>query len=206
MKRDKAILAYGDSLTWGHRPDGLGRHPMADRWPTVLSAETGFQVIAEGLRGRTTAFDVPVSPADMNGAALLPSVLHTHAPLDLVILMLGTNDAYCGVAEGLAARGLARLIEIVRHHPYRTLAAVPQVLVVAPPVIVPYHGISKRMIDASHAFRTQAAEVSREAGAAFFDANTVAESSPLDGFHLDAPNTRAIGAALVPVVQGLLAE
>jgi len=171
----------------------------------VLAQQTGFDVIPDGLRGRTTAYDRHVSPADMNGALMLPSVLHTHAPVDLVIILLGTNDAYTGIAPGMAARGLGRLIEIVRHHPYRTPCAVPQVLVAAPPVIVPSDGVTPEMIATSHAFRALAPKVAQENDAAFFDTNEVATCSPLDGFHLDAANTRAIGTALAPVVTKLLA-
>lgn len=200
----QSVLAYGDSLTWGSRPGIEGRHAKADRWPTVLSDLTGHEVFADGLRGRTTAFDISVSPADMNGAKMLPSVLHTHAPVDLVILMLGTNDSYCGVEPGMAARGMARLIEIVRHHPYRTPCAVPQILVVAPPVIVPSDGVTLTMIDASHEYRDLVGQVAQASEVPFFDSNTVAKSSPLDGFHLDAENTRAIGTALAPIVSGLV--
>lgn len=200
----RSVLAFGDSLTWGSRPEIGGRHAKADRWPTVLAELAGLDVISDGLRGRTTAFDMPVSPAEMNGARLLPSVLHTHAPLDLVILMLGTNDCYCGVEPGMAARGMARLIEIVRHHPYRTPCEVPQVLVVAPPVIVPSDGVTQTMIDASHAYRGLVEQLVQDSGVAFFDSNTAAVSSPLDGFHLDAENTRAIGTALAPVIARML--
>lgn len=199
------ILAFGDSLTWGARPDGGGRHPKADRWTTVLHERTGFEVIPEGLRGRTTAFDMPVSPADTNGAALLPSILHTHAPVDLVVLMLGTNDAFCGVNPELAARGMARLIEIVRHHPCRIPCEVPQVLVVAPPVIVPSSDITSAMIDASQKYRDLVTKVAELNEAEFFDSNDVAVCSALDGLHLDAENTRAIGASLAPVVTRMLA-
>ncbi|SFR55234.1 GDSL-type esterase/lipase family protein [Litoreibacter janthinus] len=201
----RTVLAYGDSLTWGSCPEEGGRHAKADRWPTLLADLTGLDVVADGLRGRTTAFDMTVSPADMNGAAMLPSVLHSHAPLDLVIVMLGTNDAYCGVDPGMAARGMARLIEIVRHHPYRTPCEVPQVMVVAPPVIVPSSGITQTMIDASNAYRGLVAQVAKDSEAAYFDSNSVAVSSPLDGFHLDVENTRAIGTALAPLVTRLLA-
>ncbi|SHE48397.1 Lysophospholipase L1 [Litoreibacter ascidiaceicola] len=200
----RSVLAYGDSLTWGSRPDGGGRHPFEDRWPNVLAALSGLEVISDGLRGRTTAFDVPVSPAEMNGATLLPTVLHTHAPLDLVILMLGTNDAFCSGEPGMAARGMARLIEIVRHHPYRTPCDIPQILVVAPPVLVPSDGITKAMIEASREYRGLVGQVAQIGGVAFFDSNTVAETSSLDGLHLDAENTRAIGKALAPIVTGLL--
>jgi lysophospholipase L1-like esterase len=141
----------------------------------------------------------------MNGVTMLPSVLHTHAPVDLVILMLGTNDAYCGIEPGMAARGMARLIEIVRHHPYRTPCDVPQVLVVAPPVIVPSDGVTQTMIDASYEYRSLVGQVALASEVAFFDGNTVATSSPLDGFHLDVHNTRAIGKALAPIVAQLMA-
>lgn len=197
----KTVLAFGDSLTWGSRPDGGGRHAKADRWPTVLADLTGADVVPDGLRGRTTAFDTSVSPAEMNGAKMLPNVLHTHAPIDVVILMLGTNDAYCGVEPSMAARGMARLIEVVRHHPHRTSCDVPQVLVVAPPVIVPSDGILQIMIDASHTYRELVEQVANAHEVAFFDSNTVAVSSPLDGLHLDAPNTRAIGKALAPLIK-----
>jgi len=40
----------------------------------------------------------------------------------------------------------------------------------------------------------------RDCDGAFFDAGTVATASPIDGVHLDAMNTRAIGEALVPIV------
>lgn len=201
----KSVLAFGDSLTWGSRPDGGGRHAKADRWPHVLAEVTGLDVVADGLRGRTTAFDTTVSPAQMSGAKTLPNVLHTHAPLDLVILMLGTNDAYCGIEPHMAARGMARLIEIVRHHPYRTPCDVPKVLVVAPPVIVPNQEMTQTMIDASHSFRALVARVAHDSEAAFFDSNTVAVCSPLDGLHLDAANTREIGDALAPLVEQLVA-
>ncbi|RLJ60377.1 lysophospholipase L1-like esterase [Litoreibacter meonggei] len=201
----RSVLAFGDSLTWGSCPDGGGRHAFADRWPNVLAKLTGLEVISDGLRGRTTAFDMPVSPAEMSGAMMLPTVLHTHAPVDLVILMLGTNDSYCGVEPEMAARGMARLIEIVRHHPYRTPCKVPQILVVAPPVIVPSEGVTQTMIDASHTYRELVEQVAQASDVAFFDSNLVASSSNSDGFHLNAENTRAIGKALTPLVVQLMA-
>ena len=55
----KSVLIFGDSLTWGSRPDGGGRHRFEDRWPNVLQTGLGsaVDVIADGLRGRTTAMD-----------------------------------------------------------------------------------------------------------------------------------------------------
>ena len=75
----KTVLCYGDSLTWGYDAEG-GRHALQDRWPSVLQAGLGggVQVIADGLNGRTTAFDDHLAGADRNGARLLPTVLTTH--------------------------------------------------------------------------------------------------------------------------------
>jgi len=96
----KTVLAFGDSLTWGSDPTGAGRHAKADRWTSVLAQQTGFDVIPDGLRGRTTAYDRHVSPADMNGALMLPSVLHTswgtHAALRAHGLTTQRNRRKCG--------------------------------------------------------------------------------------------------------------
>ncbi len=107
----KTVLCYGDSLTWGYSPDGSGRHALKDRWPQVLQTELGnnVHVIADGLNGRTTAYDDHLSGFERNAAKTLTTALGTHFPLDLVIIMLGTNDmkhVLCGNALG-AKRGNA---------------------------------------------------------------------------------------------------
>ena len=73
----KTILCYGDSLTWGYDAESLARHALEDRWPSVLQAALGggVDVIAEGLNGRTTAFDDHLADDDRNGARLLPTLL-----------------------------------------------------------------------------------------------------------------------------------
>ncbi len=76
----KTILAYGDSITWGSDPTrGGARHSVSHRWPDVLAGElgAGFTVIAEGLRGRTTAYDEHCADCDRNGARFLPTALYT---------------------------------------------------------------------------------------------------------------------------------
>ncbi len=118
----KTILAYGDSLTWGYSAEGTGRHAYEDRWPTVLEAELAgkARVIPDGLNGRTTAFDDHLSAADRNAAKTLATALLTHAPLDLVIIMLGANDMQPWIhgSPFTAKYGLLRLVEIVRGTDY----------------------------------------------------------------------------------------
>ena len=130
----KTILCYGNSLTWGYSAEGPSRHALADRWPSVLQAAlgSGVHVVAEGLNGRTTAFDDHLAGADRNGARLLPTILTSHAPLDLIIIMLGANDMKPWIhGNAVAAKqGMQRLIDIVRGHDYPLAEPAPQILIV----------------------------------------------------------------------------
>jgi lysophospholipase L1-like esterase len=211
------VLCYGDSLTWGSNPDAGGmRHARADRWPSVLAAGLGpdVEVVAEGMGGRTTAYDDITADCDRNGARLLPSVMHMHRPLDLVILFVGTNDLkpfICGTAAG-ALLGVRRLIEIVRHQAPRLPVALPapDVLLVAPPRVIetadPFmRDMLAGAVAESGKFAGYYKAEAEKSGCTFFDSATVATPSQIDGIHLDAANTRAIGTALVPVVESILA-
>jgi lysophospholipase L1-like esterase len=208
----KTVLAFGDSLTWGHNPQHGRRHPHDDLWPVVLDNGLGERgrVMAEGLGGRTTAFDDHTALALRNGALALPMLLGTHDPVDLVIIMLGTNDLkqfLCGSALGATA-GMGRLIEIVRSYPYKA-APVPEILIVAPPHLCETATSggtlpTGRSIEESYKFATLYKALAEEKKCHFFDAATVAVASPLDGVHLDVANTRAIGNALIPVVEKIL--
>ncbi|MBX3570098.1 MAG: SGNH/GDSL hydrolase family protein [Rhizobiaceae bacterium] len=209
----KTILCYGDSLTWGYSAEGPGRHAYEDRWPSVLAAGLGkgFTVIAEGLNGRTTAYDDHLADCDRNGARVLPTILHTHYPLDLVVIMLGANDMkpfICGRAIG-AKQGMERLVDLVKQHAYGFDAPAPQVIVVAPPALcatedADFDAMFDGGVAESKKLAAMYAEVADAAGSTFFDAGSVAVTTPIDGVHLDAANTRAIGAALVPVARRLL--
>ena len=114
---DKRIMCFGDSLTWGWIPVAEGvpttRYPADVRWTGVLQSElgSGFLVIEEGLSARTTMLSDPTDPR-LDGSAYLPSALASHLPLDLVILMLGTNDtkAYFHRTPFEIAAGMSKLV------------------------------------------------------------------------------------------------
>jgi lysophospholipase L1-like esterase len=210
----KTILCYGDSLTWGYNAETLDRHAFEDRWPSVLAKALGpgVTVIAEGLNGRTTAYDDHLADCDRNGARILPTILHSHDPIDLVILFLGANDmkpAICGTAFG-AVQGMERLVELVRHHAWSFDAAEgPEVLIVSPPPLcetanTAFAAMFAGGVEQSAMLATLYADLADERGCGFFDAGSVAETTPLDGVHLDARNTRAIGKGLEPVVRMML--
>ncbi|WP_274424007.1 SGNH/GDSL hydrolase family protein [Chelativorans sp. YIM 93263] len=209
----KNILCYGDSLTWGYNPEGPGRHAYADRWPSVLQERLGDRacVVVEGLNGRTTAYDDWLAAADRNGARILPTLLTTHAPLDLVIILLGTNDMkpfICGRAIG-ARQGMQRLADIIRRHDYPMDEAPPRILFVSPPPLCETEnsdfaaGFEGGIAESCRLARLYA-QLATDSGCVFFDAGSVAKTSSLDGVHLDAEGTRAVGIGLEPVVRQML--
>lgn len=209
----KTVLCYGDSLTWGYNPDGPSRHAPQDRWPAVLQSLLGDKalIFAEGLNGRTTAYDDMTAAADRNGARLLPTILTTHAPLDLVVIMLGSNDMkpfICGHAIG-ARQGMRRLVEIVRNHPYPMNEPAPDVLIVSPPRLCEtgdpdFAATFRGGVEQSAMLASLYSDLADIDDCGFFDAGSVAETAPADGVHLDAINTRAIGKGLEPITRMML--
>ena len=99
----KRIMVFGDSNTFGYVEDAqavVGRLPLDTAWPGRMAALLGsdYEVVVEGLSGRTTRIDSPersgtgvIPGAGMNGAAYLPAALSSHMPLDMVVIMLGTK-------------------------------------------------------------------------------------------------------------------
>lgn len=138
-------------------------------------------------------------------------LLATHTPLDLVIIMLGSNDLkphICGKAFG-AAMGMRRLAQIVATYPFSPGEPRPRVLLVSPPVILaPCQPLTlDHFVGAESESRKLATlyqEIADAEGCIFFDAASVATVTPVDGVHLDAANTGAIGRALAPLVEGLI--
>jgi lysophospholipase L1-like esterase len=213
----KSILCYGDSLTYGHNPvPGGPRHAFEDRWPSALERGLGGAVrcIAEGLGGRTTVHDDWYANADRNGVRVLPTLLTSHGPLDMVIIMLGTNDIkpFHGRNALEASWGMRRLIQAIRGHSAGERWPEPKVIIVSPPVTVMadahpemmIHFGNEAHIEASGGFAEMYKLRAQEEGVGFFDAGSVAKTSTADGIHLDAANTRAIGEGLVPLVKQML--
>ena len=209
----KSILAFGDSLTWGFVAGQDARHPFEDRWPNALAAGLGnkARVIEEGQNGRTTVFDDETTFESRSGSLALPLLLVSHQPLDLVIIMLGTNDikfaARCRAFD--AAMGMERLITIIQKFSFMVNYKNPQILIMSPPALVPtedewFNELWGHAIAESKLFPKHYARVAKEMNVHFFDAGSVAKADKTDGGHLDAANTRAIGVALVPVVKRIL--
>ena len=203
------VLAFGDSNTHGTLPlsDWATRDRLdhADRWTALLAERTGLHVIAEGHPGRTTVHDDPIEGAHKNGLAALPVALETHRPVDLVIVMLGTNDCKPRFAVGPVdiARSVDRLLGVIATSGAGPDGAAPDVLVVAPVPLIEAGLLAEIFAGGSaksQALAKHLAEVAAARGAWFLDAGLHAEVSPIDGVHLTAEGHAAIADALAQLV------
>ena len=133
----KRILCYGDSNTYGHNPLDCSR--LQQRWTTYLKEKLGnnYEIIEEGLCGRTTVFEDSFTYG-LNGKLMLEPILRTHNPIDLVILMLGTNDIQLQFNKTAfdISRGIETLIKIIQNPLIYGNYSVPQILLVSPILVI----------------------------------------------------------------------
>lgn len=200
----RSILCFGDSNTWGANPSEYGgRFSPEQRWGGVLQAALGadFRVIEEGLSGRTTLWRDSIEDYTCGRDYLIPC-LHSHKPLDLLIILLGTNDLKrrFNLSPFDVAQGAGKLVQLARQqtdcgikgHP-------PDVLLICPP---PFAKMS-RFAD----LFAGGAEKSRELGAYFrqvaaeldcplLEAGNFMHSSDLDGIHWETDQHQNLGRAV----------
>lgn len=211
----KTILCFGDSITWGYNPNDGTRYPPEDRWPHALGgalqeATRGpVHVIEEGLNGRTIATDDP-SRLYRNGLSMLPPLLEAHAPLDVVAVMLGTNDsAPCyGLTSSRIAVNSKDMIRAVLTSQAGPGGSAPKMVLIAPPPLgslnpdmaLMYSGGQGTSRGLAAAYRT----IADSFGIAYLDAGAVVKVSAADGVHLDPEAQRALGVAVGKIVEPLL--
>jgi lysophospholipase L1-like esterase len=206
----KNLLIYGDSNTFGTAPmadlTDSPSLPRGARWGDQMASHLGddYLVTIEGLPGRTTVFDDPIEGQHLNGLRVLPAILHSHKPLDLLIIALGTNDQKRRFGLGALdiALGVARLVReatmsgVVRHS-----------LVVCPPA-VELCGELGDMFDGAPELAAELPQLMERSalreGATFFDAGQHINVDPLDGVHWNAKAHARLGAALSQVVRDTL--
>ncbi|MBR0462775.1 MAG: SGNH/GDSL hydrolase family protein [Clostridia bacterium] len=209
----KRILCFGDSNTYGTRPNG-GRFDEQTRWPARMGQllGDGYAVVEEGFGGRTTVFDDPVEGGYKSGADYLPPCLMSHNPLSLVILMLGANDAKARfhMSARTIAEGCMRLIRLVRLYGMDEVGQPPKILLAAPPPIgewvmdTPYAQVfGPEAAAVTRGFAAEYARYARLMRCAFFDAGSVCACSREDAIHLTAEGHKALAEALAEEVRHL---
>ncbi|MBZ0284818.1 MAG: SGNH/GDSL hydrolase family protein [Anaerolineae bacterium] len=212
----KTILCYGDSNTWGCPPmtdfNGVPRYGTDIRWGSVLRTALGrdYWVIEEGLNGRTTVWDDPVEGEYRNGKTYLYPCLRSHAPLDLVIVMLGTNDLKTrfNLTPYDIASGAGSLVDLIQRSESGINGTAPQVLLICPPPVAKLTLFADMFAGAEAKSRQLAPHYQRIAQAhdcAFLDAGTVITSSDRDGIHFEPEEQQKLGHAVAAKVRQLLA-
>lgn len=132
------IVCFGDSNTWGYDAGSRGRFEEGESWPDQLQARLGegYEVIQEGLGGRTAVMEDPLYEGTRGLDDIHPCLL-SHSPIALVIIMLGTNDAkerFSLTAYNIAV-GIVRVALKARNAPAGRSEGSPRVLVISPPPI-----------------------------------------------------------------------
>ena len=206
----KAVVCYGDSNTWGRDPRSRSRLPEESRWPTTLQRELGdgFNVIPEGLNGRTTVWDDPIEEGRSGKAHLLPCLL-SHHPLDVVVLMLGTNDLKkrFSVSPFDIGRSVGLLLDKILASGTGPDGGAPDVLLVCPPPLAKLDEFAEMFEGGAEKSRRLAPfyrQHAEERRCRFLDAGEVIQSSDGDGLHLDPQEHQKLGLAVARVVLEML--
>ena len=142
--RDKEtrILCYGDSNTWGYiSGSNHNRYLKTDRWTGILQdlLSKDYLIIEEGLNSRTLiSNDERVGKEGKNGSEYLIPCLDTHDPLDIVVLMLGTNELKAVFNKTINEIG--ELIEeyfvkVILNRKSQFLDTIPKLILVTPPLV-----------------------------------------------------------------------
>lgn len=220
------ILIYGDSNSWGLLDDGQGLR-YAKRWPVVMrdrladAYHIAAEIVEECLPGRTTAYPDPQEGPEYNGLPFLKPALLSHAPLDFVIIMLGTNDmkARFEVSADDVSANLMQLAKITRRAPvgpgkWRD-APPPEVLIITPAIMgerinnpswlrfEEWRGGYEKMRDLPKI--THNAVISHgDNGIHTCDANEAVTPSERDPIHWGADSHHALGAYMADKLAAIL--
>ncbi|MFT5469683.1 MAG: lysophospholipase L1-like esterase [Verrucomicrobiales bacterium] len=209
----KRVLVFGDSNSWGWIPGSDGDRMPADvRWPGVMQAELGddFDVIEECQNGRTTMWDDPCEPIDKNGLRHLPVVLESQKPLDLVIVMLGTNDLknHFNLNAFAIAHSCGVLLDKVLESDAGPDKRAPKVLLIAPAPVAdgqcPFGHLFDNAAAKSAGFKDAYAEIAASRGIPFLNAGDYASCPVPDTIHIDAESCGRLGNAVAAKVREIL--
>ena len=211
----KHIVCFGDSNTHGYRATDNGRFEEESRWTYLLGQKLGsdYLIIEEGLSGRTTCYDDPIHEG-LSGLSYLYPCLMSHEPVDLLIIMLGTNDTKerFGSSAACIALGLKRLIA-------KAIATTdcwsnnkPNILVVTPKSIEKgyettdvFSTMGRGCAEKSEQLGIEYEKIAELMGCHYFDANSVVkEYNKIDYMHLDSVGHEALAEALAKLIPSIV--
>lgn len=206
----KSILCFGDSNTWGFNPINKERFSREVRWTGILQKELGneYHVIEEGCNGRTTVWDDPIE-GYKNGQDYLIPCLASHKPIDMVILMLGSNDLkkHFSLSAFDIASAVGVLVNIIQKSDCGLKGRPPELLALVPPLIAKLTEFAGMFEDATEKSKQLSAEyrrMAREQNCPLLDTTEIVCSSNIDGIHLEAGDHKKLGQAVADRVRLML--
>jgi lysophospholipase L1-like esterase len=218
----KTILCYGDSNTHGTIPIDFDflktsfisskyRLPREKRWTGILQRELGsdYYVIEEGLNGRTTVWDDPIEGVYKNGLKYLVPCLESHAPVDLVLLMLGTNDLKIRFSASAfdIALGTGVLVNTIQQSGFGPEGKSPKVLLMCPPPLGKMSYLSEPFTDGVKKSKELSKNYEKIAGlygCDFLDVGKLIKPSNIDGAHYEEKDVKKLGMTLVKIIKQIL--
>lgn len=205
----KNILCFGDSNTYGYKPDKTGRYPWGVRWTSILTERLGkeYNVVEEGLCGRTTIFDDPLR-SGRNGSESFPAILESHRPLDLIIIMLGTNDCKTvyGAAPGVIGKGIETLINQCEQYSPDSKVLLISPIYLGDKVYREEYDVefSEESIGVSIELERVYERIARERNIYFLRAQDYASCSQVDQEHMDEKGHNSLGEAVYQCVKDII--
>lgn len=211
----KSILCFGDSNTWGYDAETNLRFDEETRWTGLLAQLLGnsYRVIEEGLPGRTSVSEDPLFEG-LSGFDYIYPCIMSHSPLDLVIIMLGTNDTKerFGLTSYNIAQGIVRLAMKAKGIASGREGKTPEVLVVAPAPIGPQYinsnvgsAMGKNCSEKSEELSNHLAVLLKESTIHFADAGEHVSMNEIDYMHLDADGHRKMAHFMFHQIQRIFA-
>lgn len=208
------LLTFGDSNTHGTPPiverGEYHRFGANVRWPQLCWQDlgSGWELAEEGLPGRTAQFSDPVMGAHMNGQDGLKIALQSHGPVDVLTIMLGTNDVkarFSATPESVTA-GVAGLVDVAlsiemqaRHAGFKVLLICPPPVEEVGPIAGEFFGAAQR----SRGLASRYQSLAEARGIGFLNAGDVISVSAQDGIHFEADSHRALALAVAEAIRQL---
>lgn len=199
----KKILCFGDSNTYGLIPKTDKRYSREIRWTGLLEQalkEDEYHVLEEGLCGRTTVFEDELRQ-NRKGSDMLPALLESHNPIDIVILMLGTNDckSYYHASAEVIGLGIEKLIDQI-HFYSKSI----KILLIAPILLgkdvwkTEYDPeFDAKSVETSKQLKKVYQKIARKRKIDFLDASDYAKASREDQEHMSAEEHKKLADAVI---------
>lgn len=217
----KRILIFGDSNTWGyisHTFDPKSffakRFMVEATWPGVIATSLGqdYEIIIEGLPGRTISMNDNLQP-EVNGKIYFWPCLLSHRPLDMIIIMLGTNDLKIEYGASIKAitSQLGSLCELALGNGIGQNGEDPTILILTPPQLgnltdplfsSSYLGLNQSLSGLNKSY----SDFALKNGFEFFDTSFIIPGPDTDGIHFDLKDHKQLGEALTKKIRNYYGE